>query len=72
MDSVLKDLVVLAEGSDGSSMQTYINDFLESVTKEEITIPREEVVQVVFLFSREEVAIRPCAVAAIRIEWNDT
>ena len=45
MDSVLKDLVVLAEGSDETSMQTYINDFLESVTKEEITIPREEVAQ---------------------------
>ena len=45
MDSVLKDLVVLAEGSDETSMQTYINDFLESVMKEEITIPSEEVAQ---------------------------
>ena len=45
MDSVLKDLVVLAEGSDDPSMETYINEFLESVTKEEIAIPRHEVVQ---------------------------
>ena len=45
MDSVLKDLVVLAEGSDDPSMETYINEFLESVTKEEIAIPKHEVVQ---------------------------
>ena len=45
MDSVLKDLVVLAEGSDEPSMETYINEFLESVTKEEIAIPPHEVVQ---------------------------
>ena len=45
MSSVLKDLVVLAEGSDEPSMETYINEFLESVTKEEITIPSEEVAQ---------------------------
>ena len=45
MDSVLKDLVVLAEGSDEPSLETYINEFLESVTKEEIAIPRHEVVQ---------------------------
>ena len=43
MSSVLKDLVLLAKDADEEAMKTYINDFLESVTQEEITIPREEV-----------------------------
>ena len=45
MDTVLKDLALLAEGSDEPSLETYINEFLESVTKDEIAIPRHEVVQ---------------------------